>query len=104
MKLLICLVATFADAMYVTVAYVIAHRVADRRQIPFLMVAGVLTAISVEVLAQRLNIWGYSELMPVIPVVHVGLSPALQLAITSIAAFAATRDALDETAIQRTRP
>lgn len=90
-KLLICTVAALADALYVMAAYLMTRHL-RRQQTALLMAAGILTAVCVEAAALRWNFWHYSGLMPVVPMLHVGLSPALQLALTSVAVVSVSEE------------
>ena len=42
---------------------------------------GLLVALFVEYKAEVLGLWHYTDAMPIIPVLHVGLSPVLQMSI-----------------------
>lgn len=43
---------------------------------------GIIFAIGLEMFALNSNRWAYNELMPIIPLLEVGLSPTIQLALT----------------------
>jgi|SRR3989344_928523 len=76
--------AALADAIYVTIAIACVWAVPLLRARPylFLMPFFVALAVVIEWWALGTSRWAYSELMPVIPLVHTGLSPTLQLAVT----------------------
>jgi hypothetical protein len=95
-KMFICTLATFADACYVALIYLIREYIdwgevwparANIKRTAFIGVTGLITATAVELVAQQFGLWRYSEVMPTVPVLHVGLSPMLQLAVTSLAAI-----------------
>ncbi|MBI3074711.1 MAG: hypothetical protein HYY92_00660 [Parcubacteria group bacterium] len=48
----------------------------------FMLIAGILFAIGLEIFALKTGRWEYAALMPLIPFINVGLSPALQLGLT----------------------
>src|ERR1700694_2635464 len=73
-KLLICAAASFADAIYVTAACVAAKHIPGKQQIPFLIAAGLTVAAGVEILALNQGIWQYAAVMPLVPLLRVGLS------------------------------
>ena len=81
---MILLYAALADAIYVTTAIAFVRAVPLLRARPylFLMPFFVALAVVIEWWALGTSRWAYSELMPVIPLVHTGLSPTLQLAVT----------------------
>ena len=87
--LAVCLLATFGDAAIVVAAFwgVAARARPGRgwllsptiRHIAWFTLIGVLITIVFELLATKVwNRWSYGELMPVIPLLDVGLSPLLQ--------------------------
>lgn len=95
-KLAICFLATVADAGYATLVYCAgASLYKDRnwigrfvaRRAGLTAAVGLATAVAVEVVAQRFDIWHYSSAMPMIPLLSVGLLPALQLALISVGVF-----------------
>ena len=54
---------------------------ASLRQYAFAAALGLGVALFVEYKALYLHTWGYDAAMPIIPVLHVGLSPILQMLI-----------------------
>lgn len=80
----ILLYAALADAIYVTIAVAFVRAVPVLRARPylFLMPFFIALAIGIEWWALETLRWTYSERMPIIPFVHTGLSPTLQLAVT----------------------
>ncbi len=93
----LCLKATFWDAGYITLVFAAIAWLKkdwnwfskDRRfTIPLVIALGLLTASVVELDALLKNKWAYSATMPLVPIIHVGLTPFLQLALLSIATYA----------------
>lgn len=92
----ICLPASFWDAGYITLVYAVVAFLKndwdwfakDRRfTIPLVIALGLLTASVVELDALLKNKWAYSTVMPLVPIIHVGLTPFLQLAILSLVTY-----------------
>ena len=92
----ICLPASLWDAGYITLVYAAIALLKkdwnwfskDRRfNVPLVAALGLLTASVVELDALLKNKWAYSAAMPLVPIIHVGLTPFLQLAITSLLAY-----------------
>ncbi len=48
----------------------------------FMLIAGILFAVGLEIFALQTGRWEYTALMPLLPFINVGLSPALQLGFT----------------------
>ncbi|MDF1567679.1 MAG: hypothetical protein RQ801_13635 [Spirochaetaceae bacterium] len=87
---LICFRASLGDGVIVLTIWVIGFAVfrktawaenLDARSIPILLLSGSLIAIGIEWLALEAGRWRYSEIMPLVPLVNVGLIPFLQLLI-----------------------
>ncbi|MBI4281305.1 hypothetical protein HY625_00620 [Candidatus Uhrbacteria bacterium] len=96
-----CLRATLWDAGYITLVYAAIALLKkdwdwfakDRRfTIPLVIALGLLTASVVELDALLKNKWAYSAAMPLVPVIHVGLTPFLQLAILSLVTYTVVVD------------
>jgi hypothetical protein len=96
-KIFICILATIADALYISAVYMAGRLVANydnwtsqlnRRRLTAIVGTGMMTAVLVEMLALRTGFWGYSNLMPVVPILRVGLWPTLQLPMISLVVFA----------------
>jgi len=76
--------AALADAIYVTIAVACVWAVPLLRARPYLFLVPffIALAVGIEWWALGTSRWAYSEHMPIIPLVHTGLSPTLQLAVT----------------------
>lgn len=55
------------------------------------MIIGLLFAIGLERWALETNRWSYNELMPIIPLIRVGLTPTLQLGFLAFLIFKITK-------------
>ena len=93
---LLCLKASFGDGN-ITVAIYIVGLILFREpywsdkptfwKVLYLVAAGGIVAVLIEILALRDQRWVYSPSMPLLPVVGVGLSPLLQLIILPYLSF-----------------
>lgn len=74
----ICLRASFGDAFIVLGIYFLL-----RKNLKFYRVAalGIFIAVLIEVHALETGRWAYTEAMPLIPFLKVGLTPILQMAL-----------------------
>lgn len=86
-KLLACGVATIGDVLYTAVLYVAGaaitkdHLWLSRLSLPRILSAsavGFASAAVIELLADATGLWRYSERMPLIPFLKVGVWPVLQ--------------------------
>ncbi len=92
-----CLVPTLGDVLVVIITFVLGaliHRRCDWirtlgwRDVLLVSIPLVLLAMVVEFVAvDRLDRWHYSSLMPLVPVVEVGLFPTIQLAFLTVLSF-----------------
>ncbi|MEX2053011.1 MAG: hypothetical protein WD898_02160 [Candidatus Paceibacterota bacterium] len=72
--------ATFLDAIFITLMAIFFLKVRFlRRNIWYALVFGVIAGMITEIYALRIGWWGYSELMPIVPIVNTGLTPTIQL-------------------------
>ncbi len=72
--------ATFADALFITlIALPFFFISALQKRTWFIVVCGVVLAISIELWALQTGRWAYSELMPIVPLIGTGLTPTIQL-------------------------
>jgi hypothetical protein len=86
--LLYCTLATMIDVLVTIVSYGLLKsfvpnpdwRMKDEWK-PYVLMAlfGAIWAGFFEIFAKRLGLWSYNELMPVVPLIEVGLLPWLQL-------------------------
>jgi hypothetical protein len=88
--ILFCLLASVADAIMVMLIYfsfAIIYKNAlwiqniKLKQIFFLIIVGAIGAVLAETRHLSIGTWSYSESMPIIPYLNVGLSPILQFMI-----------------------
>jgi len=52
-----------------------------------ILIIGLVIAFCIEWWALSTGRWAYSDLMPIVPILSVGLTPLIQLAITGLASF-----------------
>ena len=88
MSWLICFRASLGDGIIVLTIWVIGFLILRKtawaeylnvRSILILLLSGSLIAIGIELLALKTDRWRYSDIMPLVPLVNVGLIPLLQL-------------------------
>lgn len=77
------LVATLGDILVTVISYLLVsqHKISRWRKALILCLIGIALAIIIEKSALALDIWGYRPEMPLVPVLHIGLTPMLQLPI-----------------------
>ena len=84
---LICLKATFGDVAIAVTSFTVAAWLGDgigwymnppRRAASAYVATGIIITVLFEWYAQWVGRWSYSDLMPIIPLLRVGLSPVLQ--------------------------
>lgn len=73
--------AALADAVIISVLFFIAGKLKSHRFL-FIAAGGLTTAVIIELWALQIGRWEYDSLMPIIPIIKIGLTPAIQLAIT----------------------
>ena len=78
----ILLRATFGDAVMLTVLAVpFMYMAAFKRRLWLIVPIGLVLAVWIEVYALGAGRWSYNEMMPLLPFVHTGLTPTVQLAL-----------------------
>ena len=95
--LLYCTLATVIDALVTIGSYALAARIGRNQEFgsgwkPYALMAlfGAIWAVIFEYAGKRFGLWSYSELMPLVPIIKVGLLPLLQLLILLPAALLIT--------------
>ena len=99
----ICLPASLWDAGYITIVYllftltthewnVIQKSPDQDKSVSWIImllpaVLGLVTATIIELRALSEGRWAYTAAMPIVPIIHVGATPFLQLAILSLATY-----------------
>ena len=48
----------------------------------FVVLGGLVLSIIIEIWALRTGSWAYNSLMPIVPIINIGLAPAVQLSVT----------------------
>src|SRR6266404_3025179 len=84
--LLILLRAALFDALVITILYIV---FSGRAKIWLPVCVAFLFAVALELFALKTGRWEYNSLMPIIPFLHVGLTPVLQLPVLSFVVFKA---------------
>lgn len=82
MTVLPCTAAAIADAGLTLILFALAFLLGRSLRLPLLPLSaflGALAAVLIEKVELARRSWSYSEAMPIVPVVHVGLWPFLQL-------------------------
>jgi hypothetical protein len=51
------------------------------------LIAGIIAAVFIEIFALKTDRWAYSELMPIVPFLNVGMTPIAQLGLLSFIIF-----------------
>jgi len=85
---LILLRAALFDAVFITLMSVLFWRVGYfKKRLWYALIPGFVFAVLLEQWALATNRWAYSDQMPIIPWLEVGLTPAIQLGITAYFAY-----------------
>lgn len=80
--------ATLFDATFITVlAILFIKNSYFRQRLWWSLVFGLAAAVLIEVFAIKTNWWSYNDLMPIIPLFNIGLTPALQLGLLSFVTY-----------------
>lgn len=84
----ILLRASVFDALFIVVIYFLFLNVGFLNKNFWLVpIISLTVAIIIEIFALQTGRWAYKEIMPVIPVINIGLSPVVQLPILSCLIF-----------------
>ena len=92
-----CSSAAAGDAVFIAVLYWLGRKITHERNWTFrwnwrrlslAAATSVIAAVGIEAVSQKVGMWRYSEAMPVIPGLGVGLWPILQLPILTTLVFA----------------
>ncbi len=76
--------ATLFDAVFITLMGGLFLWVAYLRHRPlYALLFGVIVAITIEFYALQTGRWAYNELMPIVPLLKIGLTPTIQLGLLS---------------------
>jgi hypothetical protein len=79
--------ATFWDAVIVTALCALALLLPRRGRPWFVLGGGLAASIGMEKWALATYRWAYASDMPIVPFVHTGLTPTVQLGLTGIVVF-----------------
>ncbi len=78
---LILLQAMFVDAGLICGLFIVS-RLTRQNMYAVMVVGGLLIAILLELWALKTNRWAYATTMPLVPLLHTGLTPTIQLVLT----------------------
>ena len=73
--------AALADAVFVVLLVALAQKIRGNKLL-FVIVGGLAISVAIEFWGLGTGRWTYNDLMPLIPILGIGLSPAIQLAVT----------------------
>ena len=81
--------AAMVDTFIILVLVIVAELVPFflRHRFLFFMIAGAVVGIAIELWALGSGRWAYQSTMPLIPLIHVGATPTIQLGLTGYAAY-----------------
>lgn len=80
--------AAFFDALFVTLLALLFLKINYlRRRLWLALVFGVVAGMAGEWYALRAGLWAYRAAMPLLPIVKIGLSPSIQLAVIAYLVF-----------------
>ena len=74
--------AALVDAFIVLALVFISQKFGKYKTL-FILAGGFIIAIGIEIWGLKTGRWEYNSLMPIIPIIKIGLTPAIQLAITA---------------------
>ena len=83
----ILLRAAAVDAIMITTFFLLSAAVPVKYHLWLVLAAAAATAIALEVFALQTGRWEYNDLMPIIPILNIGLTPVLQLPFLSYITF-----------------
>lgn len=80
--------ASLVDAITITViSFPFLFNTALSKKDWLIILAGILIAISIELYALKTGRWAYNNSMPIIPILNIGLTPTIQLALTGYLSY-----------------
>ena len=84
--------ATAGDALFLTALSIPFFRIPQLSKHPWLILpVGIIAAVSLEMFALTTGRWEYNSLMPLVPYLHVGFTPTIQLGILGYIAYVCTK-------------
>lgn len=76
--------AALFDGAFIALAFFLVFKIAAlKNKLLWLVIIGLVGATLIELYALNTNRWAYGPAMPIIPILNIGLSPLVQLALTS---------------------
>jgi hypothetical protein len=94
--LLFCTLATVIDGLVTIGSYVLAAKlirnwaIGGWKSYALMSLFGAVWAVIFELAGKSSGLWSYSQMMPIVPIIKVGLLPLLQLTLLMPAAMAIT--------------
>ena len=82
--------AAVTDAGLILAGIYLSYQLPRRFQMWFVIVIGFIMGVAMEYWALRTGRWAYASAMPIVPVLHTGLSPTVQLAISGLVSYLIT--------------
>ena len=84
--------ATFADAIFITITgFVFLYFKELRKKLWISFILLVLLAIGIETWALETGRWAYKDIMPLIPIIKIGLTPTIQLGLLGYTTLSFTK-------------
>ena len=80
---LVLLHATLVDALLISGSIFLTRILPQRLRLPLLSVVLLVIAVGIEWWALATHRWAYTSLMPIVPLLGVGVSPMVQLVMTA---------------------
>ncbi|MBI2053790.1 MAG: hypothetical protein HYT36_00425 [Candidatus Staskawiczbacteria bacterium] len=72
--------AAIFDAVFITVLYLLFLRMPFiKKRLWVIFMIGFLSAIAIEIYALKTSRWAYGDMMPLVPILNIGLTPVAQL-------------------------
>ena len=85
---MVLLRAAVFDAVFITILGLFFMKIPYLgKNLYYVFIIGFIAAVLIEKYALQTNRWQYNELMPIIPFINVGLTPAIQLGVLSYIIF-----------------
>jgi hypothetical protein len=93
---MILLRAAVTDAVLILAGMYLASQAPRRFQVWCVLAIGLMMGVVIEYWAIYTERWAYAPAMPLVPFLHIGLSPTVQLALTGAASYLFVKRVLKE--------
>lgn len=84
---LLLVIASLVDAAIITFVFKLTQKLTSQFKLTGFILLLLLIAVLIEKVSLSLGLWTYSNQMPMVPILNVGLTPFVQLAITGGIAY-----------------